>query len=134
MFRSFAGAAAAGTAQPIFALYLKASTHPKYTIVQINNYPTASSAVGVVSTLAYAWISDGVLSGRRWPLLVFAAVSLRRTAFSATDLGASLTTCIQTVNFIMFTSLAVWDISEGWLWACYLIAGQVVSISPMALA
>jgi hypothetical protein len=32
VFRSFAGAAAAGTAQPIFVLYLKASTHPKYTI------------------------------------------------------------------------------------------------------
>jgi ACS family pantothenate transporter-like MFS transporter len=90
--------------------------------------------VGVISTLAYAWISDGVLSGRRWPLLVFAAMSLGRTAFSAIDLRMSLTACIQTVNFILFTSLAVWNIPEGWRWACYIIAGQVVSISPMALA
>jgi MFS transporter, ACS family, pantothenate transporter len=79
---SFAGAAAAGTAQPIFALYLKASTHPKYTIAQINNYPTTSSAVGIISTLVYAWISDGILDGRRWPVLVFAAVSLKINEFS----------------------------------------------------
>ena len=61
----FCGAAAAGTVQPIFALYLKASKYPKYTIAQINNYPTTSSTVGIVSMLAHAWISDGILNGRR---------------------------------------------------------------------
>jgi ACS family pantothenate transporter-like MFS transporter len=41
-------------AQPVFAQYLKASKNPKYTISQINTYPTTTSAVQVVTTLIYA--------------------------------------------------------------------------------
>ena len=57
------------------AQYLKDSKNPKYTVAQINDYPTGTSAVQVVTTLAYAWLSDSVLKGRRWPPIVFGAVS-----------------------------------------------------------
>ncbi|KAJ9629546.1 hypothetical protein H2203_001920 [Taxawa tesnikishii (nom. ined.)] len=62
--------AAAGAA-PIFAQFLKHSKSPKYTVSQINVYPTTTYAVQVVSTLAYAWLSDTVLKGARWPPIVF---------------------------------------------------------------
>lgn len=57
------------------AQYLKASKKPKYTVAQINVYPTGTYAVQVVTTLAYAWSSDGFLKGRRWPPIVFGGVS-----------------------------------------------------------
>lgn len=65
--------AAAGAA-PIFAQFLKHSKSPKYTVSQINVYPTTTYAVQVVSTLAYAWLSDTVLKGARWPPIVFGGV------------------------------------------------------------
>ncbi|PMD29846.1 MFS general substrate transporter [Hyaloscypha variabilis F] len=108
----FSGAAAAGTAQPIFQLFLQSSTHPKYSIRQVNNYPTLANGFSIITTLAYAWISDGFLNGRRWPVLLWAII----------------------VNFITFTSLAIWNIPLGWKWACYIISGQVVTISPLSMA
>ena len=65
---------AAGAA-PIFAQYLKASKDPKYTVPQINNYPTTTYAVQIVTTLAYAWASDSFLNGNRLPPIIFGAVS-----------------------------------------------------------
>ena len=66
--------AAAGAA-PIFAQYLKASKHPKYTVPQINDYPTTTYAVQIVTTLSYAWVSDSFLNGDRLPPIIFGAVS-----------------------------------------------------------
>lgn len=71
------GSGAAGVGQPLFAFYLKAHKHPKYTLAQINNYPTATAGVMVIFELVYAFISDGPLNGRRWPVMLFSAV--RRT-------------------------------------------------------
>jgi len=68
------GGGAGGIGQPMFSLYLKASKHPKYTVSQINTYPTTTAAVMVVAELLYSWISDGPLRGKRWPVMVFAAV------------------------------------------------------------
>lgn len=65
---------AGGAGQPIFALYLKASKQPKYTITQINTYPTTVPAMQAAATLAYTWISDSVLRGRRWPIILWATV------------------------------------------------------------
>ncbi|MCJ1233865.1 hypothetical protein MMC14_001823 [Varicellaria rhodocarpa] len=62
------------SAAPVFAQYLKASKRPIYTIPQINVYPTGTYAVQVVTTLTYAWLSDSVLKGRRWPPIVFGGV------------------------------------------------------------
>ncbi|PSS07163.1 hypothetical protein M430DRAFT_110690 [Amorphotheca resinae ATCC 22711] len=102
------GAAAA----PIFAQFLKDSKHPKYSVSQINAYPTGTSAVQVVSTLVYAWVSDAVLNGRRWPPIVFGAI----------------------INIICYVSLAVWDIPNGWKWACYYICGCGYGLSGLIMA
>jgi ACS family pantothenate transporter-like MFS transporter len=53
--------------QPVFQQFLKASKSPKYSIGQINTYPTITNAVQVVTTLMYAWTSDSILKGARWP-------------------------------------------------------------------
>jgi ACS family pantothenate transporter-like MFS transporter len=102
---------AAGAA-PVFAQFLKDSKHPKYTVSQINTYPTGTNAVQVVSTLIYAWFSDSVLNGRRWPPIVFGGV----------------------VNIICYVSLAIWDIPIGWKWACYYICGCGFGLSGLIMA
>lgn len=56
--------------------FLKNSKDPVYSISQINSIPTTTPAVQVVTTLAYAWISDTVLNGKRWPPIIFGAVSI----------------------------------------------------------
>ncbi len=62
-------------AAPVFAQYLKASKHPKYSVSQINVYPTGTYAIQVVVTLAYAWSSDSSLKGERWPPILVGGVS-----------------------------------------------------------
>jgi sugar phosphate permease len=61
--------------QPVFQQYLKHSNDPKYSVGQINAYPTTTGAVQVVTTLIYAWTSDSILGGKRWPPVIFGAVS-----------------------------------------------------------
>ncbi|KAF9641321.1 hypothetical protein BFW01_g681 [Lasiodiplodia theobromae] len=99
-------------AQPAFAQWLKASTNPKYSIGEINAYPTTTYAVAVVSTLIYAWSSDSFLKGARWPPMIFA--------------GAW--------NIIVYVSLAVWDIPTGWHWACYILAGLNSGLSGLCMS
>ncbi|PQE32823.1 Pantothenate transporter protein [Rutstroemia sp. NJR-2017a WRK4] len=92
--------------------YLKSSKHPKYTVSQINTYPTGTSAVQVVTTLSYAWVSDAVLDGSRWPPIVFGGV----------------------MNIICYVSLAIWNIPEGWRWACYYLMGSGFGLSGLCMA
>lgn len=40
---------------------------------------------------------------------------------------------LQSINIVIFTSLAVWDIPEGWHWACYMLSAQGVCIGPLCL-
>ncbi|KAH4204680.1 hypothetical protein HBI95_148000 [Parastagonospora nodorum] len=87
--------------QPVFQQYLKASKNPKYSVGQINTYPTATNAVQVVTTLMYAWTSDSILKGSRWPPLIFGGC----------------------MNILCSTSLAIWDIPTKWKWACYILSG-----------
>ncbi|KIN02579.1 hypothetical protein OIDMADRAFT_102700 [Oidiodendron maius Zn] len=101
-----------GGSTPVFAQFLKDSVNPKYTVSQINTYPTGTYAVQVVSTLAYAWISDSLLNGRRWPPIVFGGV----------------------INIISYVSLAVWDIPMGWKWTCYYICGCGYGLSGLIMA
>jgi MFS transporter, ACS family, pantothenate transporter len=86
--------------------YLKESTTHTYTVAEINAYPTTTYAVQIVTTIIYACMlhpqvfpsfypslpsnsicgmaefsqklgaSDTVLNGRRWPPIIFGAVSL----------------------------------------------------------
>ncbi|KAE9968868.1 hypothetical protein BLS_005635 [Venturia inaequalis] len=102
---------AAGS-QPVFQQYLKSSTNPKYSVHQINTIPTATSGVQVVTTLIYAWTSDSVFKGARWPAIVFGGV----------------------MNIIVYVSLAIWDISTGWKWACFILAGCGSGLSGLCFA
>ncbi|KAL6252846.1 hypothetical protein RBB50_000565 [Rhinocladiella similis] len=104
--------AGAGVSQPTFAQYLKDSKSPKYTISQINVYPTTTYAVQIVSTLVYAWTSDTIFRGARWPPILFGAA----------------------VNIVCYASLAVWDIPTGWHWACYILAGCGGGLSGLCMA
>lgn len=44
---------------------------------QINLFPTAGQALGLVTTLAYAGVSDA-LGGKRWQVMIVPAVSISR--------------------------------------------------------
>lgn len=112
----------------MFAFYLKASKHPKYTVAQINNYPTTTSAVQVFATLVYAYISDGPLKGARWPVMLFADVSFPRS-----HLAMELLTLEKAFGTVIWISLAIWNISEGWRWACYILMGQGLAVVPLTL-
>ncbi|KAL7625216.1 hypothetical protein AAE478_004431 [Parahypoxylon ruwenzoriense] len=95
--------------QPAFALWLK---QQGYSIAAINSYPTIASAMAVVFTYIYAWTSDSLFKGARWPPMVFSGV----------------------VNIIINTSLAVWDIPVGWKWVCYLFGSIGGGISGLTFA
>lgn len=97
---------------PAFSQFLKASKTPRYEIWQINVYPTTTYAVQIVTTLAYAWTSDTVLRGARWPAFIVGGC----------------------VNVLCYVSLAVWDISMHWKWACFILAGFGYGLSGMAFA
>lgn len=81
-------------------------------MAQINAYPTTTNAVAVVTTLIYAWTSDGLLNGARWPPMIFGAC----------------------MNIICYISLAVWDIPVGWKWACYILSGCGNGLSGLIFA
>ncbi|KAI0805909.1 MFS general substrate transporter [Xylaria sp. FL0064] len=95
--------------QPAFALWLKSEGYP---VTAVNTYPTIASAVAVLFTYIYAWSSDTIFRGARWPPMVFA--------------GA--------VNIATGTSLAVWDIPRGWKWGCYILGNISGGISGLTFA
>ncbi|KAF2809365.1 putative MFS transporter Liz1/Seo1 [Mytilinidion resinicola] len=99
-------------AAPVFAQFLKASKHPKYTVAQINVYPTTTNAVQIVSTLIYAWSSDSFLKGARWPPIVFGGC----------------------VNIMCYVSLAIWDIPLNWKWACFILFGCGGGLSGLCMS
>ena len=58
--------------QPLnyFSVWLKSLN--RYTVYQLNLFPTAAQAVGLVTTLSYAWVSDA-LGGKRWQIMMVPA-------------------------------------------------------------
>lgn len=60
--------------QPLnyFSVWLKSLNI--FSVYQLNLFPTAAQALGLVTTLAYAWVSDA-LGGKRWQLMIIPAVS-----------------------------------------------------------
>lgn len=104
--------AGSAISQPTFAQFLKDSKHPKYTISQINDYPTTTYAVQVVTTLMYAWSSDTICNGARWPPIVVGGL----------------------VSIVCFASLAVWNIPIGWHWTCYILGGCSGGLSGLCMA
>jgi ACS family pantothenate transporter-like MFS transporter len=97
---------------PVFAQYLKHSENPRYSVSQINIYPTITQAVVVISTLVYARSSDTFLKGAGWPPMIFGAV----------------------FNIITCASLAICDVPESWKWACYIMAAFGVGLSGLCFA
>ncbi|RMZ78714.1 hypothetical protein DV737_g3756, partial [Chaetothyriales sp. CBS 132003] len=95
--------------QPAFSLWLKSRG---FSVEKINLYPTLTALVQVLSTLAYAWSSDTIFKGERWPPIVFS--------------GA--------MNIVVYVSLTIWDISLGWKWACFFLAGFSGGISGLTYA
>ncbi|KAL6883190.1 major facilitator superfamily domain-containing protein [Trichoderma longibrachiatum] len=95
--------------QPAFSLWLK---QQGYSVTDINTYPTITIAITVITTLLYAWTSDSVFKGERWPPIVFAGI----------------------VSIIVNVSLTVWDIPIGWKWACFFLAGFGGGVSGLTFA
>ncbi|ORY68279.1 major facilitator superfamily transporter [Pseudomassariella vexata] len=95
--------------QPAFALWLKSTGH---SVTQVNTYPTIASAISIIFALIYAWTSDTLFKGARWPPIVFSGVVL----------------------IILNTSLAIWDIPVGWKWACYILGMIGGGISGLTFA
>ncbi|KAJ4208354.1 hypothetical protein NW767_001458 [Fusarium falciforme] len=98
-----------GMAQPAFQLWLKGEG---YSISHVNTYPTIQSAVAVITTLMYAWFSDSVFRGSRWQPILFS--------------GTLLT--------VFYSSLAAWNIPDGWKWACFILIGIGGGISGLTFA
>lgn len=79
----------------LMALYMKAHPTKDYSVAQLNNYPTGVPAVGIVSTLFWAWLTD-VLRGKHYLMGYFSVVTgivtsvliLMRFESTATVLGA----------------------------------------------
>jgi len=95
--------------QPAFQLWLKSQG---YSVYAYNTLPTITSGIQVVTTLLYAWSSDTVFRGARWPPIVFSGL----------------------VNIVIYTSLSAWNIPAGWKWACFLLAGFGGGISGLTFA
>ncbi|OCF58419.1 hypothetical protein L486_04452 [Kwoniella mangroviensis CBS 10435] len=60
--------------QQSMSFWLKYSINPKYSVEQINYYPSGIWSTQIVSALGFAWISDTFLKGRRWPPLLLVAL------------------------------------------------------------
>jgi ACS family pantothenate transporter-like MFS transporter len=70
-----AGETESFSSNSLLALYMK--SHPsghKYTVAQLNNYPTGVPAVGIVSTLFWAALTD-LLGGKRYLVGYFIGVT-----------------------------------------------------------
>lgn len=95
--------------QPSFAIWLK---QQGYTIRQANIYPTMVEVIGIVSTLLYAWTSDSLFRGARWPAVVFSGV----------------------VKIFAYSALTAWKIPTGMIWASFLLCGFGGGISGLLFA
>lgn len=69
-----AGETESFSSNSLLALYMKSHPTNKYTVAQLNNYPTGVPAVGIVSTLFWATLTD-FLSGKRYLVGYFIGVT-----------------------------------------------------------
>ncbi|KAK3692003.1 major facilitator superfamily domain-containing protein [Podospora appendiculata] len=96
--------------QPAMQLWLKSKG---YSVEEINTIPTITAAITVGTTLIYAWTSDSIFRGERWPPVIFSG----------------------TVLIVVYSSFSAWDyIPDGWKWACFLMAGCGGGISGLTFA
>ncbi|KAG9772731.1 Pantothenate transporter liz1 [Exophiala dermatitidis] len=69
-----AGETESFSSNSLLALYMKATPDAHYSVVQLNNYPTGVPAVGIVSTLFWATLTD-YLGGKRYLVGYWIAVT-----------------------------------------------------------
>jgi ACS family pantothenate transporter-like MFS transporter len=81
-----AGETESFSSNSLLSLYMKSSPTTTYTFTQLNNYPTGVPAVGIVSTLFWATLTD-FLGGKRYLVGYFIAIT--GVVTSAMILGAS---------------------------------------------
>ncbi|KAH8660313.1 putative pantothenate transporter [Xylariales sp. PMI_506] len=82
----------------------------RYTVQEINTYPTVINAVTIITTLCYGWTSDALQV--RWPIVFF---SLFICLFAALN-------------------LAIWDgVPFGLKWASYYLTGFAQGSGPIFL-
>jgi ACS family pantothenate transporter-like MFS transporter len=98
-----------GGSQPAMQIWLKGKG---YSIAEINIFPTITAAIAVVTTLIYAWASDTVFRGARWPPILFSGVVL----------------------VTVYTCLSVWDIPDALKWFSFLALGCGNGISGLTFA
>jgi ACS family pantothenate transporter-like MFS transporter len=98
-----------GNSQPAFQIWLK---EQGYTVQQANVYPTVVEAISIVTTLIYAWTSDSVFRGARWPAVVFSGV----------------------VKIVAYSSLTAWKVPSGLIWASFMLCGFGGGISGLLFA
>ncbi|RYP41123.1 hypothetical protein DL767_001284 [Monosporascus sp. MG133] len=86
-----------GDSQPAVPLWLK---EQGYGVKGINIYPTIE-VISIVTTLVYAWTSDNLFCGARWPVVVYSG-------------------CVKIVAYVRLT---VWDVPDSLKWASFLLCG-----------
>ncbi|OOQ90387.1 Pantothenate transporter liz1 [Penicillium brasilianum] len=69
-----AGETESFSSNALLALYMKSSPSHKYTVSQLNDYPTGVPAVGIVSTLFWATLTD-FMGGKRYLVGYFIAIT-----------------------------------------------------------
>lgn len=69
-----AGETESFSSNSLLALYMKSHPKNKYTVAQLNNYPTGVPAVGIISTLFWATLTD-FLSGKRYLVGYFIGIT-----------------------------------------------------------
>ena len=98
-----------GNSQPAFQLWLKSAG---YSVREANLYPTITEVISIVTTLIYAWTSDGLFRGARWPAIVFSGL----------------------IKIIAYVSLTIWKIPVGLKWASFFLCGFGGGISGLIFA
>lgn len=83
---TIAGETESFSSNSLLALYMKSHPTNEYSVAQLDNYPTGVPAVGIVSTLFWATLTD-FMRGKRWLVGYFIAIT--GVATSAMILAAS---------------------------------------------
>ncbi|KAL7815832.1 major facilitator superfamily domain-containing protein [Trichoderma gracile] len=99
-----AGETESFSSNSLLALYLKSHPTHKYTVSQLNNYPTGVPAVGIVSTLFWATLTD-FLNGKRylvgyWIGIVGIATSIMILVASQHPTSSQSTTVVMAAYYI----------------------------------
>ncbi|GKT66377.1 major facilitator superfamily transporter [Colletotrichum tofieldiae] len=98
-----------GNSQPAFPLWLKSEG---YSLREVNIYPTITEVVSIITTLIYAWTSDSLFKGARWPAIVFSGV----------------------IKIIAYVPLTIWDVPNSLKWTCFILCGFGGGISGLTFA